>query len=100
MAEKKKAKFLSYKGKPLVRCGNMLYYGFMNEPYVVMIQIQKTKKVNELEVAEKVTVQLLRTDPDIRPKDRVVKKSEKKGLYQAMDIGSIWLDLALKESAQ
>ena len=98
MAEKKKAKFLSYKGKPLVRCGNTIYYGNMNDPYVVLLQIVSSKKVNDLDVADKVTVQLLTTDPDARPKDRIIKKSEKKGLYQAMDIGSIWLELALKES--
>lgn len=98
MAEKKKAKFLSYKGKPLVRCGNTIYYGNMNDPYVVLLQIVSSKKVNDLDVADKVTVQLLTTDPDARPKDRIIKKSEKKGLYQAMDIGSIWLELALKEN--
>ena len=96
MAEKKKAKFLSYKGKPLVRCGNTIYYGNMSDPYVVLLQIESAKKVNDLDVADKVTVQLLTTDPDARPKDRIIKKSEKKGLYQAMDIGSIWLELALK----
>lgn len=96
MAEKKKAKFLSYRGKPLVRCGNTIYYGNMNDPYVVLLQIVSSKKVNDLNVADKVTVQLLTTDPDARPKDRIIKKSEKKGLYQAMDIGSIWLELALK----
>mgnify|MGYP003538060527 FL=1 len=98
MAEKKKAKFLSYKGKPLVRCGNTIYYGNMNDPYVVLLQIVSSKKVNDLDVADRVTVQLLSTDPDARPKERIIKKSEKKGLYQAMDIGSIWLDLALKDN--
>jgi len=98
VAEKKKAKFLSYKGKPLVRCGNTIYYGNMTDPYVVLLQILSSKKVNDLDVADKVTVQLLSTDPDARPKDRIIKKSEKKGLYQAMDIGSIWLELALKDS--
>ena len=98
MAEKKKAKFLSYKCKPLVRCGNTIYYGNMNDPYVVLLQIVSSKKVNDLDVADKVTVQLLTTDPDASHNDRIIKKSEKKGLYQAMDIGSIWLELALKES--
>lgn len=97
MAEKKKAKFLSYKGKPLVRCGNTIYYGNMNDSHVVLLQILSSKKVNDLDVADKVTVQLLSTDPDARPKDRIIKKSEKKSLYQAIDIGSIWLELALKE---
>ena len=95
---KKTNKFLEYRGKPLVRCGNTIYYGNMNDPYVVLLQIVSSKKVNDLDVADKVTVQLLTTDPDARPKDRIIKKSEKKGLYQAMDIGSIWLELALKDN--
>ena len=73
MAEKKKAKFLSYKGKPLVRCGNTIYYGYANEPYVILIQIKSSKKVKELDVADKVTVQLVKTDPTLRPKDSMVK---------------------------
>ena len=30
-------------------------------------------------------------------KDRILKKSEKRGLYEAMDIASIWLERALAE---
>ena len=99
MAEsKKKAPFLMYKGRTLVRKGNTLYYGSMAEPFVIMMQITSTKKVKELEVANKVTVQLMNTDPDVRPRERIVKKSEKNGLYDAMDVGSIWLDRALQKS--
>ena len=98
MAEKKKAKFLSYKGKPLVRSGNTIYYGYANEPYVILIQIKSSKKVNELDVADKVTVQLVKTDPTLRPKDSIVKKADKMNLFQAMDIGVVWLDLALKKA--
>lgn len=94
MADKKK-KFLTYKGKPLVRSGKTLYYGSMSDPFVIMMQINSTKKVQNLEVADKVTVQLMNTDPDVRPRERIVKKSEKNGLYNAMDIGAIWLDRAL-----
>ncbi|MBQ7962143.1 MAG: hypothetical protein IJ289_06035 [Clostridia bacterium] len=97
MAEKKGPKFLTYKGKPLVRCGKTIYYGNMCDPYVIMLQICSTKKVGELDVASRVTVQLLNTDPDVRPRERIVKKSEKQGLYQAMDIASIWLERALAQ---
>lgn len=97
MAEKKKEnKFLTYRGKPLVRNGNMIYYGNMNDPFVILIQIMSSKKQGELEVPDKVLIQLLNTDPDCRPKERIVKKSEKHGLYNAMDIGTIWLERALK----
>ena len=95
--EKEQSPFLMYKDRPLVRSGNMLYYGSMAEKYVIMMQILSTKEENGMKMAEKVRIQLLYTDPDMRPKDRIVKTSEKIGLYNAMDIGSIWLDRALKE---
>ena len=97
MAEKKGTKFLTYKGKPLVRSGNIIYYGNMSDPFVIMIQIISTRKVGEIEIANRVSVQLLNTDPDVRPRERIIKKSEKQGLYQAMDIASIWLERALTQ---
>ena len=96
MADKENG-FLTYKGKPLVRMGNTLYYGNMYDPYVVMLQILSTKKVKEMDVAEKVQVQLMSTDPDLRMKDRIIKKSEKNGLSSAMDIGAIWLERTLEK---
>ena len=94
----KEQPFLTYKELPLVRSGNTLYYGNMGEKYVVMLQIlDENKKDDELSLSGKVTVQLMLTDPDVRTKDRVVKKTEKNGLYNAMDIGEIWLKRALAE---
>mgnify|MGYP007128361797 CR=1 FL=1 len=81
MADKKTNEFLLYKGKPLVRSGNTLYYGDMAEKCVIMLQILTTKKVGDMDVADKVQVQLMSTDPDLRMKDRFLKKSEKTGLY-------------------
>ena len=96
MADKKQ--FLMYKGKPLVRSGNTLYYGDMADKCVIMMQILSTKTIKDLTVADKVQVQLLSTDPDLRMKDRIRKKSEKSGLYNAMDIGAIWLERALEQN--
>ncbi len=93
MADQKE--FLTYKGRPLVRNGNTLYYGDMSEEFVIMIQIVSTKKEGDIEMAEKVLVQLLSTDSELRPRERIIKKSEKIGLYNAMDIGAIWLERAL-----
>ena len=88
---------LMYKGRPLVRSGNTLYYGSMAEKYVIVMQILSTKEENGMQMAEKIQIQLMLTDPEVRMKDRIVKKSEKIGLYNAMDIGSIWLERALNE---
>jgi len=103
MAEKKKKnaagekRSLRYKGKPLVRKGNEVYYGNMSEKYVVMLMIKNSKKHGNLKLAEDITVQLMLTDPEIRLQDRVIKKSEKKGFFPALDIAQIWLERALRE---
>lgn len=86
---------LSYKGHPLRRKDNLIYYGTMAEKYIVMLRILSIKKVDGLEMADKVDVQLQLTDPDLKSRDRVVKKSEKDSLYAAMDVASVWLERAL-----
>ena len=86
---------LSYKGHPLRRKDNLIYYGTMAEKYIIMLQILSTQNVDGLEMANKVSVQLQLTDPDLKSRDRVVKKSEKDSLYAAMDIATVWLDRAL-----
>ena len=86
---------LSYKGRPLRRKDNLIYYGTMAEKYIIMLQVLNTKKVEGLDVATKVAVQLQLTDPELKSRDRVVKKSEKSSLYDAMDVGAIWLERAL-----
>lgn len=95
----KKNKFLSYRGKPLVRKDNTIYYGNMGDEFVVVLQITGTKDFNGLTVADRVVVQLVSTDPDLRPRDRIIKKAEKRGLYNAMDIGTVWLERALSKTA-
>lgn len=86
---------LSYKGHPLRRKDNLIYYGTMAEKYIIMLQILSTKNVDGLEMADRVSVQLQLTDPDLKSRDRVVKKSEKDSLYAAMDVANVWLERAL-----
>ena len=94
MSEEKN--ILMYKGHPLMRKDNMIYYGSMAEPYIILMQVKETRKEKDLEVASKVTVDLQRTDPALKSRDRVVKKSEKDSLYAAMDVSVIWLERALR----
>lgn len=91
-------KFLTYKGKPLVRKGSEIYYGDMTEPFVVRFEILSSKKDGNLEIADKVAVQLLKSDTQLPEKDRVVKESVKDTLFDALDVGFIWLERNLKEN--
>ena len=93
MAEEKKV--LTYKGHPLMRKDNLIYYGSMADSHIVMLQIMESKKVNDVDIATRVSVQLQLTDPTVKSRDRVVKKSEKSGLYTALDFGCVWLERAL-----
>ena len=89
--------FLTYKEKPLVRSGNEIYYGDMAEPYVIRFEILSSKTVDGNEVADKVSVQLLKSDIQLAMKDRVVKETTKNSMFDALDFGFVWLERALKE---
>lgn len=86
---------LEYKGHPLRRKDNLIYYGSMADKYIIMLQVMESKKVDDLNVATKVSVQLQLTDPDLKSRDRVVKKTEKDSLYAAMDVAAVWLERSL-----
>ena len=93
MAEEKD--ILMYKGFPLMRKDNIIYYGSMADSHIVMLQILETKKEQDVDNATKVSVELQLTDPNVRAKDRIVKKSTKDGFYTALDVGCVWLKRAL-----
>ena len=93
MAEEKAV--LMYKGRPLMRKDNLIYYGSMADSHIVMLQILESKKQGDIDVATRVSVQLQLTDPAVKSRDRIVKKSEKDGLYTALDFGCVWLERAL-----
>ena len=86
---------LCYKGHPLRRKDNLLYYGSMADKYIIMMQILESSDYKGLPVAKRVSVQLQQTGTNVRSKDRIVKKTEKNSMWAAMDIASIWLGRAL-----
>jgi hypothetical protein len=92
------SKSLEYRGYPLRRKDNLIYLGNMTDKYIIMLQILDEAPLDDLMLATKVSVQLQLTDPDIRSRDRVVKKTEKDGVYTALDVGLVWLERALASS--
>jgi len=92
---KDKNKLLEYKGHPLRRKDNIIYYGSMSDKYIIMLQILETTSHEDLNLATRIVVQLQYTDPELKSRDRIVKKSEKTSFFEAMDVAAVWLDRAL-----
>ena len=88
-------KGLTIKGRPLMRKDNLIYYGSMAASHIIKLQILDYKKVGDTDVANKVSIQLQLTDPNIKGRAQIVKKAEKQGLYTALDLGAVWLERAL-----
>ena len=84
--------FLLYKGRPLVRHEDTIYYGNMSEPYVIMMQIKSYKEFKDMKEADLISLQMMATDLSLPPQDLIVRRAEKNGLYQALDVASTWLD--------
>lgn len=89
---------LVYKGRPLVRSKNDIYYGDLGEPFVIFMQVLTTKEMNDTQVADRIHVTLLSTDTSKSPVERMVKQGVKNGLWAALDVGSIWLEHALNDA--
>ncbi len=83
--------FFTYKGRPLVRKGDILYYGHMQKPYIAMLQVKEQKQVGDISVATKVLVQKMATDTSLPPDQLITNKSERPGLYEALDLADVWL---------
>ena len=84
--------FFLYKCRPLVRLQDTIYYGRMSDPYVVMLQIRSHKQVKDLKVADEISGQMMATDLTRPPQKLIAKRADRHGLYQALDIASVWLD--------
>ncbi|MDR0531262.1 MAG: hypothetical protein LBG83_04265 [Oscillospiraceae bacterium] len=98
-AAQEKSPFWIYKGHPLVRCGDTIYYGSLADPYVVWLKISTTKQVGGMDVADKVVVTLMSTDDELGLFERIQQRCERRGLYNAIDIASVWLERALKKTS-
>ena len=88
-------KYITFKGKPLVRENNIICYGNMEDKYYLFLMILTNKKVNGVEVPGKILVQILSTEE----KNKIIKQGEKTDLYDALDTGMIWLERELQKDA-
>lgn len=93
--ELNKNQYVMYKGLPLVREGDTICYGDLSEKYMLMLNILTKKENGE---PDTIMVQICYTDD----KHKIVKGKQafKNGLYEALDLGIIWLEQLIKDDSQ
>lgn len=94
--EKVTGSYLEYLEKPLVREGDTICYGDMNEPCILVLEIISHKQSEGRELPDTILIQII----DSKDPNNILKQGSKKGLHDAFSLGLVWLDLALKDAAQ
>jgi hypothetical protein len=97
MAKKSETKKLEYKGKPIYRQGDKIYYGNLDDKYILVLDILEKKAAEGIDVATKVRMQIQDNSGDSIG-GKVFRQSEKDNLYKALDIGEWWLSSAIDEA--
>ena len=85
-------KYLEYKGKPLVREGDTICYGDMNDKCILILEIISYKKSGGNYIPDKILIQII----DSKDPGKILKQGSKDGLFEAFSLGCVWLDQALK----
>ena len=97
MAEKREkvsGKYLEYRGWPLVREENTICYGDMNEKCILILEIMSYKKTADGDLPDKVLIQVV----DPKNQANILRQGFKDGLFDAFNLGLIWLEHELKKS--
>lgn len=94
MANKKttEKKTLEFRGRPLVRCENVIYCGDVKNRFIAELNVKTSHRVEDLQISEKISVKLVDTAPGVSSNKKIIKMTEKNGLYAALDVASSWLD--------
>ena len=88
------SQYLMYHGKPLVREGQQIFYGNLEDKFILFLGVMSTKEVNGKQVPDDIMIQIQSTGPD----HKVVRVGKKNGLYEAFEFGRIWLDSELQKA--
>ncbi len=92
----KKMKEFTYKGKPVYRKGNVIYYGDLSKDLILVLEILETEKNGDFEMAKKVKFHIQDNTGEIGCGTNY-RSGERENLYEAFDIGTWWLQDALDE---
>ena len=96
MADKKTlvgGKYLEYKGKPLVREGDTICYGDMNDKCILILEILSYKNDEGKDLPDNIFIQIV----DPKNQTNILRQGSKQGLFEAFELGLIWLEHELKK---
>ena len=82
-----KGEFIEYKGRPLVRKDDEIYYGDLSRYYVKMMIMTEKEVANGESVPDIIPIQLFvpgKTFPE--------RQFNAKGLHDAFETATVWLD--------
>jgi hypothetical protein len=83
----KNNEFLEYKGKPLVRQGEEIYYGDMSDKFYIYMMIMGEAETEHGTIPTKILVQLLDSNTKIPKEQKMLS-----GLKDAFDFADAWLE--------
>ena len=90
--EKVNGSYLEYRGGPLVREENTICYGDMNEKCYLLLEIMSYKD----NLPDKILIQVV----DSKDPNNILRQGAKNGLYEAFNLGVIWLDHECRKDAE
>lgn len=85
-------KLMYYRGFPLIRSGDKIFYGSGGDAFAAQLTVKDTKKIADADVPNKIMVQLVPRNPADMSKAR---KGEFIGFYEALDTAHVWLSEVL-----
>lgn len=84
-----------YRGFPLLRSGDKIYYGSAGDAFAALLTIKDTKKIADKDVPNKIMVQVVPTNMNDAAGMKKARKGEFIGFYEALDTAHIWLNEVL-----
>ena len=86
-------KYLEYKGRPLVREGDTICYGDMNDKCILILEILSYKNDEGKDLPDNIFIQIV----DPKNQTNILRQGSKQGLFEAFELGLIWLEHELKK---
>ena len=86
-------KYLEYKGLPLVREGDTIFYGDMEGKCILILEIMSYKSQGGKNLPENILIQVV----DPKNQNKIFRQGTKQGLFEAFNLGLVWFEHEMKK---